>query len=306
MSPIIKNIESKTYLKVEFPTELSQLIMETTEVCGKYLKVRLKGNTTHHLAKLMGLWLLLKAESPVASLIQNYTKQIPVLCRNFNISRRTFFTYIKELEAMKLVTREGGNIRVCSWDQLGRVLDINTKKRTQIKFEYASKQKIHWWFAALEIQDNQKSSKYMVNKKMKQNTEEINSLRTALNRRGFDNTKANDQEYTLKRLSMLYKENFVSGTEVHDIINRIRPDVNRGCKTIGEAWNTSAQVVSYWKAQMISQGMIEVYKPDPFIFRWKKRADGGKNEFCNVAWKKKQKQRIMFLCDQITVLKPCA
>lgn len=306
MEKTATNIINTTYLDVQFPEELINYVMEETAVCGKYVKKRKKGNITHYQAKRIGFWLLLKAESPGAGLIKNYTKQIPVLCRNFNISQRTFFNYIRQLEAMKLITRDGNKLRVCTWQQLGDVLDIDTKKRTHIKFEYAAKQKIHCWFAALEIQGNQESSKYMVNKKMNKNSEEINSLRTALNRRGFDNTKANDQEYTLKRLRMLYKENFVSGTEVHDIINRIRPDVNRGCKTIGEAWNTSAQVVSYWKAQMINQKIIEVYKPDPLIFRWKKRADGGKNEFCNVIWKKKKKQRIMFLCDQINVLKPLA
>src|SRR5690606_19661259 len=121
-----------------------------TEVCGKYVTKRKKGNRTRPLMKVLGFYLLLKAETPQSGWIQDYTKQIPALSENFGISERTFFNYIYKLERMKLAFREGNKIRIVGWVELGKTLEINTKKRTKIKFNYDGTQKIHWWFAALD------------------------------------------------------------------------------------------------------------------------------------------------------------
>ena len=295
----------KAYAEVEFADELVPVLMQETKVCGKYLKVKTEGYSTHYLIKVMGFWHLLKAESPVNGLIQNYIRQIPALCRNFNISKRTFFTYIKELEAIKLVRRDAaGHLQIASWHQMGDTFSIKTNKRTKINFEYAGKQKINWWFAALEIKGNKERGYYMIHKKVNKQTEIKNSIMTALIRRGFDTTKANNPEYLSGRLFMLELENFKTGTEVHDILIRIRSDVNRSCKKIGEAWNMSPQLVSYWKAQMRKQQIIEVAKLS-VTWEWSiERNPGGKNKFCHVIYDKKKMERVWFLCDQIDVLMP--
>ncbi len=311
----VKKIDQNR-IPVDVPDELVQHVMTETQVCGKYVTVRAAGGyVIHHLAKLMGFWLLLKASSPGSSLIQDYTGQIPELSRNFNISPRTFFTYMKRLEAMGLLTRQDKNIKVATWNQLGRVFNINTQKRTTIKFDYDEKQKIHWWFAALEIEDNGQRCAYMINKKMNKNSGPINSLRTALNRRGFDTSRSNDLPYLIERLQMLYVEDFRTGTEVHDIIIRLRPDVNRSCDGIAKAWNTSRTVVNYWKAQMQKQKIIAVSKFETIFSEWQwdrqncgknelyEIVDGKKRKLVHIFYSKKEKQRALTLCQQIDIIK---
>jgi predicted transcriptional regulator len=279
--------------------------MEQTAVCGKYLRKRDKGNSTHYLAKILGFYLLLKAEAPQSGLIQNYISQLPELALNFSISPRSFFTYVKQLEEMKLVTRDAdGNLRIASWHQLGDTFGIKTNKRTQIKFNYETRQKIHWWFAALEVKSNQELQADMVWKKANKNSEIQNLLMEAMISRGFDKSKANNPEYFSGRLFMLYIEDFKTGTEVHDILIHIRSDVNRGCKKIAESWSMSPQLVSYWKKQMNKQRIIDVAKFNVTSEWTRETNECHKNKFCHVIWNDKLKERVWFLCDQITVLMP--
>lgn len=127
-----KNIQARTYLDVQIPEELL---------------FHVKSN---YFVAVLGLYLLLKAESPGAGLIQNYPDQTATLSTNFNISHDEFFAYLKEMEVNKLALIEGDNIRIASWNQLGNTLGLKTKKRIQSRFNYAGDQKIDWWLSALE------------------------------------------------------------------------------------------------------------------------------------------------------------
>ena len=291
-------------VKVEIPEELATYVLQETEVCGRYLTVRTKGNSTHRLAKYYGFYLLLKAQAPESGWIQNYTRQIPELSQNFGISQRTFFNYIAQLEKLKVAFREGNKIRLSGWDQLGRLLDIDTRKRTQIEFYYEGKQKIHWWFAALDIKSNQEAQQYMIWKKVNKNSEAKNELLTALHARGFDLSKADNPEYFSGALFSLYVEDFRTGTEVHDILINMRSDVNRSCKKLANDWSISAQLTSYWKKAMQKQQIIDVTKMH-VVSQWSRATnDCHKNKFCHVIWNDKIKERVWFLCDQVSVLMP--
>lgn len=289
---------------VQIPEELVNYVLTETAICGRYLTTRKKGNKTHPLMKVFGFYLLLKAEAPNSGWIQNYTKQIAALSKNFGISQRSFFTYMNELERLKLAFREKNNIRIVSWDQLGKVLDISTKKRTQIKFNYDGSQKIHWWFSAIDIKDNQERQAYMIWKKVNKNSEIKNDLLTAMYKRNFDKTKLNNPEYFAGRLFSLYVEDFKTGTEVHDLLIRIRADVNRSVKKLAYDWCISAQLTSYWKKKMHKQKIIDVAKIT-VVSQWTRETnDCHKNHFCHVIWNDKLKERVWFLCDQISVLMP--
>lgn len=289
----------------KIPDELAPRMMEETSICGEHLKVRAKGNCIHHLVKPVGLWLLLKAVSPGSSLIQNYRKQIPALCANFAISRRTFYYHIGILEKLKLVTKDkAGSLHIASWGQLGRVFQINTNKKTKIQFTYGTKQKIHWWFAALEIKSNQELQADAVWKKANKNSDVASVLLDAMITRGFDLSKLNNPEYYAGRLFMLYVEDFETGTEVHDLLIHIRADVNRSCEKIAESWCMSPQLVSYWKKQMSKEKVIDVAKLT-VTSKWSNATrECHKNKFCHVIWNDKLKERIWFLCDQVTILMP--
>lgn len=289
---------------VQIPNELANYLLQETEVCGHYLVKRTKGNSSHRLAKFYGFYLLLKAEAPGSGWILNYTKQIPELSRNFGISQRTFFSYLSQLEKLKIAFREGDKIRLVGWDQLGRLLDINTRQRTKIQFTYDGKQKIHWWFAALEIKSNQELQAFTVWKKAHKNSNTASVIRDALIKRGFDLKQENNPVYYSGRLLMLMIEDFRFGTEVHDILISIRSDVNRSCKKIAKSWSMSMPLLCYWKKQMIdqqiiSQATIEIMSE----WEWDRR-DCGKNKFCRVVWDDKEKQRVWRLCKQISVIIP--
>lgn len=294
----------KTYIQVEVPIELAEYVMQQSVYCGNYIKVREKGYYTHAPARLFGFYLLLKAESGKSGWIQNYATQVATLSQNFNISPRTFFTYIKKLEQNNLAFREHKNIRLVGWDRLAELFDINTKKREQINFKYDRTQQMHWWFAALEIESNQDSQAYMIWKKVNQNSDIKNLLHTALLKRGFDSEKFDNPEYFSNRLFMLYIEDFRTGTEVHDILIMIRSDINRSCKKMGEAWSMSPQLTSYWKNQMRRKRIIDIAKVSVTSQYSRETKECHKNKYCHVVWSPKLKERVWFLCDQITVLKP--
>jgi hypothetical protein len=293
-----------TSVQVQIPEDLAGYLMQQTEVCGRFIMVRAKGNSTHSLSKYYGFYLLLKAESPEAGWIKNYVKQIPLLAKNFGISKRTFFTYLKQLEQLNLAFRQGDDIRITGWDQLAGMLNINTKKRTKITFNYDGKQKIHWWFAAVEIASNQECQAFMIWKKVNKNSETKNLLLTAMKARGFDLSKQDDPEYFSGQLFRLYLEDFKSGTEVHNILINIRSDVNRGVKKIAEAWKMSPQLTSYWKKKMSVQSIISVSKMK-VVSEWTRATNEcHKNNFCHVIWNDHLKQRVWFLCDQINLITP--
>lgn len=291
-------------VQVEIPEELAAYVLKETEVSGQYLNVRKKGNSTHRLVKYYGFYLLLKAEAPGSGWIQNYTKQIPELAKNFRISQRTFFSYLTQLEKLKIAFREGNKIRLVGWDQLARLLNINTKKRTKIQFTYNGKQKIYWWFAAIEIKSNQECQEYMIWKKVNKNPEIKNELLTVMHARGFDLSKADNPGLFAAALFSLYVEDFRTGTEVHNILIHIRSDINRSCRKLAQAWSMSAQLASYWKKIMHKQQIIDVSKMQ-VVSQWSRQTnDCHKNKFCHVIWNDKLKERVWFLCDQVSVIMP--
>jgi hypothetical protein len=205
---------------------------------------------------------------------------------------------------MQLAFRVGNDVRIIGWGHLGQILGIDTKKRTTIHFNYDGKQQIQWWFAAIEIKCNQDAQAYMIWKKVNKNSEIKNSLMTALIARGFDVARSNDPEYFSGQLFKLAIEDFQTGTEVHDILVRIRADVNRGCEKIAQAWEMSPQLVCYWKKRMAAQQIIGRGKL-AITSRWSvDTAECHKNPFCHVIWNAKLKERVWILCDQLTLIMP--
>lgn len=303
-SDLKESSSTPTGVDVYIPVELVNYVLTETKVCGRYTTTRKKGNKTHPMMRVLGFYLLLKAEAPNSGWILNYSKQIPTLSRNFGISARSFFTYMNRLEKMNLAERQGNKIRVVSWDNLGKALDINTNRKTKIKFNYDSKQQIHWWFAALDVQENQSLQSYMIQKKLNKNSEAKNDLISAMVKRGFDLERADDPQYFAARLFSLYLEDFRTGTEVHDLLINIRSDVNRSVDKLAKDWCISPQLTSYWKKRMHGQGIIDVSKIQ-VVSQWSRETnDCHKNRYCHVIWNDKLKERVWFLCDQISVLMP--
>lgn len=292
-------------LKVLVPVELAEYAMMETRVCGKYLVKRSKGNSTHHLSKVLGLLLLLKAEAPGSSLIQKYTRQVPALSARFNISARTFFYHVATLEKMELVKRRPeGHLEIASWKQIGRKLQINTEERKEIIFNHNGKQKIHWWLTAIEIEKNQDKQRYMILKKVNKNSDVRTALMAAMIARGFDLARVDDAAYFIDWFFALDREDFISGTDVHHILIHIRSDVNRGVKKLSYAWCMSPQLVSYYKKMMRRQEVVEISKMSVTSSWTRNTKECHKRKGCHVIYDPEKKERVWFLCDQINLLKP--
>jgi hypothetical protein len=144
----------------------------------------------------------------------------------------------------------------------------------------------------------------MIWKKVNKHSEYKNELLTALRQRGFNEDKIDNPEYFADRLFALYVEDFRTGTEVHDILIHIRADINRSVNKLAYAWCISPQLTSYWKKKMRQQQIIDVSKIQ-VVSQWTRDTNEcHKNKFCHVIWNDKLKERVWFLCDQISVVMP--
>lgn len=295
---------SPTTMEVQIPVNLAAYAMAETDVNGSWCCVRNEGNKTHPLMKPIGLYLLLKAESPESGWILDYAKQIPGLALAFGISRRSFYNYLSKLESMKLAFRMGTKLRLVGWKELGRVLEINTEEKSTIQYKLYGKNKLHLWFAAIEIEANQELQAKELWRKLNTNSTIMHHLLSALCKRGYKYADRNDRDQFISALFMLYVQDFATGTEVHDYLIDLRSDLNRTIRSIAAAWDASPSMVSYYKKQMQEHGIINVSKL-AIMSEWRHDTrECHKNKNCHVIWNEAVKERVWFLCDQISVLRP--
>ncbi len=97
----------------------------------------------------------------------------------------------------------------------------------------------------------------------------------------------------------MYTNDFVRLSDIHEEMILIRPDNNRSVQGIANAWKAKHKVtVSYWKKVLQSQQIIDIGKMQ---IQSQERA---RNKECKVLWLKKDKQTLLCLCDQVTILQP--
>lgn len=128
-------IIERNFITVRIPAELTKQAIEKKAYCGlsNYLSIQ----RLHHIARCYGFYLLLKAESPGSSVIQNYTRQIATLSRKYCLPEDSFFYYLEKIEKMKLAFREGSKLKLASWDQLARHLHIHTNEKFIVEIDYS-------------------------------------------------------------------------------------------------------------------------------------------------------------------------
>jgi hypothetical protein len=200
---------------------------------------------------------------------------------------------------MKLLTFDRHDIVLCSWDELAKALEIDTKEKFEIHYDVNDKKRVHDWLVATEIMDNQNRQSYMIIKKLNKNPGEKMKIIHAMIASGADRTRLNEPEYLLAWLRILYTNDFHRASDIHDLLIELRPDVNRSCKGIARAWNAKCPTtVSYRKKVLIKSGIIDVGKLQILS------AERVRNQYCRVKWVKELKQTLLPMCDQITVLTP--
>lgn len=279
-----------TTIQLKIPTELARLCVWQRHLVNKY--------ETNRSIKAVGTWLVLKSLS-VPSLLQDWNKQKHYLLKACKCNETTFRSRIKLLAALNLLTYDKHNIRLASWHDAGKALEIDLTKRDTIQYNIHDKTQPHHWIAAIEIDDNQQRQAYSIVKKLNNNPKTLNAIQHAAIKAGADQEAIKTTSGLLTWLSVLYLEDFKTASDIHDLLIELRPDLNRSVRGIGDAWKAKhITTVSYWKKIMKKSGVIDVGKMQV------QSDERCRNKYCRVKWLPGAKQTLLPLCDQITILRP--
>lgn len=280
---------------ISIPLELSRFAVSQRRLVNKY--------ETNQIIRALDTWLILKHET-TSGHIQQWNKQKKRLLALCKCTETILRHRLNILATMKLISwykieRKRDSIRICSWEDIAEVLQIDVKERLPIQYNINDKQTIHQWIIATEINDNKNRQDFSIVTKLKKNPELYTAVVAAVIAAGADHARINDIQYLLSWLRIVYHNDFITGSDIHELLLEIRPDNNRGVKGIANAWNCKHKVtISYWKKVLQTNKIIDVSK---LQIESKERV---RNANCKVLWLEKKKQTLLCLCDQITILRP--
>jgi hypothetical protein len=288
-------ITDRDYINISIPYELATYAVSERSLVNKY--------ETNQVIRALDTWLVLKHET-TSGLIQCWNKQKDHLLKICKCSETVFRHRIKLLLSINLVSLykiecRNDSIKVCSWDQLGKCLGIDTKNTLTIQYKITDDKKIFHWLIATDIQHNKNRQDIAILTKLEKNPEVKAAVIAELIKTGADQLRLDDLEYFLTRLRLCYFSDFVRVSEIHDVMIQIRPDNNRGVRAAADAWGCKHPVtVSYWKKILHRKKVIDVSKLQVTS------QNRVRNKECRVLWLKKEQQTLLCLCDQIEILMP--
>jgi hypothetical protein len=277
-------------IEISIPFELSKYTVWQRSLVNKY--------ETNQVIKALDTWLVLKHET-TSGFIQSWNQQKKWLLQLCKCSETIFRLRLKLLQSMGLIKFDKSSITICSWEKIGKSLNINTDDRFTIKYNINDKQRVQEWIIATEIVDNKESQDFTIITKLEKNAEQKMLLIAAMIAAGADRTQLDDMEYFLRWMRILYHEDFIRLSDLHNVLTEIRPDNNRGVRGISKAWNAkSPQTVSYWKKILRGKQIIDITSLQI------ESRERSRNKYCRVLWLKNKRQTLLCLCDQITILQP--
>jgi hypothetical protein len=259
---------------------------------------RVTAYETNAVIKALDTWLVLKHETR-SGLLQQWNDQKHYLFTLCKCSESIFRERLKLLRSMKLVEFDRHNIRVCSWEDLSTALEIDISNKFELVYDIHNPQKLYQWIIATEIKYNQNKQDYKIIKKVNENPLKKQCFVSAMLLAGADPARLKDTGYFLSWLNILYREDFVKASAIHDLLIEIRPDHNRGVKTMADHWKAkSPMTVCYWKTVLKKAGIADISSLQiESIARVR-------NNQCKVLWLKKSFQTLLCLCDDISILEP--
>lgn len=290
-------------LTIQIPYELARYAVAQRRQVNVY--------ETNQLIRAIDTWLILK-HITTAGIIQNWNDQKADLLSICKCSEAIFRHRMKILKTLQLIVFDRINIKPCSWQQMDKILSIDTTEKFTIQFNANDNAKLFQWIAATEIKDNQKRQAFVINKKLKENPDYLLSVIGAMLRAGADATRIKEPGYILTWLQIMYRDGFIKGSEIWNLLTEIRPDTNRGVKGIAAAWDCRhPQTISYWKKMLQKAGIIDIEK---LMLQSEIRQ---RNKNCHVIWLdtkniranypgRRAKNTMLCLCDQLTILQPWA
>lgn len=275
---------------IKIPFDLARYAVSRRQLVSKY--------ETNQEIKALGTWLLLKAETS-SGIVQQWNRQKADLLALCKCTETIFRHRLRILQSMGLLKYDRYNIHLSSWDRLKNLFAVDPGHCFTIQYNLYDKQKIDYWIIAAEIQDNQQRQTDMILRRVNENADQKNLIIEALIKRGADPQRLKDPSYFFAHFKALYIEDFIQPSELHPLLIEIRADNNRSVTGIASAWNCrSAQTASYWKGVLKKAAVID-YSHLQAVSQ-----DRARNKHCRVLWLKKEKQTLLCLCDQITLLIP--
>lgn len=278
------------HIQISIPYELARAVVWKRKLVTKY--------ETNQLIKAIDTWLVLKHET-TSGYIQEWNQQKQRLLSICKCSEAIFRHRLKLLHSLDLVSFSRHAIRICSWETLGQVFEIDTRSRLTIQYNIYDKQRLQEWIIAAEIEENKARQTFSVITKLNKNPEVKAAVTAAMIAAGADRSKVDDVDYFLSWMRNLYYNDFIRVSDLHQVLIEFRPDNNRSVRGISDAWNCKHPVtVSYWKKQLRQKKIIDV------VSLQIESEDRARNPYCKVLWLKQPKQTLLCLCDQIEILKP--
>lgn len=289
---VSQKIES---LDISIPFELAKYTI--------WQRSLVKKHETNQVIRAIDTWLILKHLTSSGH-IQQWNEQKEYLLKMCKCSESVFRHRLQLLESMQLISlykinRKKDSIRICSWETLSKIFLIKTDNKITIQYNANDNQKIQYWLIAAEIQDNKNWQDLAIIRKLKKNIELYNAVIIALLKEGADRNRLNDMQYFLMYMRIVYRNDFIQVSEIHNELIEVRPDNNRSTKGIANAWNCKHPVtISYWKNILKKTGVIDI---SSIQIESQERV---RNKQCKVLWLKQRKQTLLCLCDQIELLRP--
>lgn len=295
MSIVTEFSISPETLQISIPFDLARFAVWQRRLVQKY--------ETNQVIRAFDTWLILK-HLTTSSHIKEWNDQKKFLLQVCKCSDSVFRHRLQVLSDLKLIelyklNRKRDSIRVCSWETLAQVLDIDLTEKLTIQYNINDKQKLSHWLIASEIQDNKNRQDFKIITKLKKNPGIYNSVKVEMIKAGAIPDQLEDVQYFLSFYRSLYYSDFVRVSAIHQEMIEIRPDNNRGVRGMADAWKCKSPVtVSYWKKIMKGTGVIDIASMQ---IASESRT---RNKECKVLWLKKTGQTLLVLCDQVTILQP--
>lgn len=250
---------------------------------------------TNRAIKAYSLWVLLKNETE-SGIIHHYEKQLPYLLELLKVSRATFYNYLRYAEQLKLIERQGGTIKLASYQSVIDDLCLIDKSFIYINYDLThEKQKIEHILNTLEFHENSEKQAKAIEVKISKNS----IIMAAFNLFWFGRGQPNIP-FNLDNLKKVQKILFESGAAERiyiPLMELVNPEIFRNSATIAAAHKYKARrLVTYLKRKLKKAGLIGIYKGDnPTCFYDKNSQEGiqrGKNPNAFCFYNSKDKTKV--------------
>lgn len=284
-----KPLKSTTTYQLRIPYGLAKYAVKERHLVNKY-------HTNKYIKNVMA-FIILKASAPY-SIIRNYKSNIETLAALCDCEKQTMFARIHWLEKEQFLSIEGNDIRLKAWKAVGQLIYINVKHYKTVIYEPGKNQQPHLQLFTVEIEDNRNRQKFMVQKKMQQNQSLNSGIKSIMLQQGHELNKLSDFNYVYAWMLTKYQNSFKGEPALHQLLQQVRPDVNRGVTGMAYHWNCiSKQTVSYVKKQIAANGYAVITKGERITSRQRVR-----NTDCHVIWNRRKLQTVLALVDDIKPL----